>query len=152
MINNSLKFIIICIAFTGCIRRTSTATKIEKDWEDFSGVNIKMKGVVYFVDGSVNKGNFHGRGITRINILVSNTKSYDPRNIQLNYYCIIKNNKAELYDNHVRNTSVGDTIEIDTNEKTIKWLNSNKSNQIYDLSNGEVSFFDYIIQNKLQGF
>ena len=32
----------------------------------------------------------------------------------------IKNNKAELYDNHVRNTSVGDTIEIDTNEKTIK--------------------------------
>jgi hypothetical protein len=153
MMQNSLKFIIICLVFTGCIRRVNTSAKIEKDWEDFSGVHIKMKGVVYFVNNNINKGNFHGRGITRINILETNTKSYDPRGKQLNYYCIIKNNnKAELYDNHADETSIGDTIEIDTDEKTIKWLNSNKSKQIYSISNGEIEFFDYVKENNLQEF
>ena len=149
------KYIILILLFfavISCARNEHSKNKIEKEWEDFSGVNIKLKGVVYSINNNVNRGNFHGRGIIRINITETNTKSYDPRKKQWNYYCIIKDNRAELYDNHVDNTSVGDTIEIDTKEKTIKWLNSDKSKQIYNLSNGEVEFFDYIKENNLQEF
>jgi len=147
---NILKLITFCLLFTGCVTRTNTNNKIEKGWTEFSGLNIKMKGVVYSVDNKIRP--FHGRGIIRINILETNTKRYDPRDKQLNYYCIIKNNKAELYDTSVNETSVGDTIEIDTKEETIKWLNYSKLKQIYSLSIGEVEFFDYIKENKLQEF
>jgi hypothetical protein len=148
--NKILILLISFLSFYSCEKRNYQNNKVEKDWEDFSGLNLKFKGVVYSIEDNVKKGNFHGRGITRINILESNTKSYDPRKKQYNYYCIIKDNKAELYDNHIIHTSIGDTIEIDTKQKTIKWLNKHKSKQIYDLSNGEVGFFEYIKENNLQ--
>ena len=152
MINNVLKFLILVLVFTGCQKRVHQSNKTEKDWNDFSDLDIELKGVVYSVNNNINNGNFHGRGIILVNIIESNTESYDPRDKQLNYYCIIKNNKAELYDNHVDNTSVGDTIFLSTKNQTIRWNNKNKEKQIYSISIGEVSFFDYIIEKKLQKF
>lgn len=139
----------ICLLLNSC--SIIVKNKNIKDWEDFSDVNLKMKGVVYFVNNKIGNG-YHGRGIVRVNLIESNIKSYDPRNKQLNYYCILANGKAELYDNHVSYTKIGDTIEINTKEKTIKWLNKEKSNLIFSLSIGETQFFDFIKDNKYQEF
>jgi hypothetical protein len=142
-----------CMFLSNCSKKINKENnnKIEKNWDDLSDINLKMKGVVYFVNNKIGNG-YHGRGIVRINLIESNLKSYDPRNKQLNYYCIVNNGKAELYDNHVSYAEIGDTIEINTNEKTIKWLNKEKSNLIYSLSIGEIQFFDFIKENKHQVF
>jgi hypothetical protein len=142
-----------CLLLSNCCKKINNDnnSKIEKNWDDLTDINLKMKGVVYFVNNKIGNG-YHGRGILRINLIESNLKSYDPRNKQLNYYCIVNNGKAELYDNHVSYAKIGDTIEIDTNEGTIKWLNKEKSNLVYSLSIGETHFFDFIKKGNYQEF
>lgn len=147
----------IAISLTSCFLKKGNSTKtshdqkIEMGWRDFSGLDLNMTGVVTFVNKDVRGGNFHGRGIFRINILNSNIDYYDPRDIQKNYYCVIKDGKAEVYDNHVFEMEIGDTVQIDTKEQLIKWLNKSADGRMYSISVGEVSFFSYIKENNLQG-
>lgn len=122
-------------------------------WRDFSGLdNLKMKGVVYYVNNDVRNGFYHGRGIMRVNILDSNINYYNPKKQQRNYYCIIKNQKAEIYDNHVSYINVGDTITIDTKKQVLYWVNNKGVNYEYSISIGEPDFFRFITENKLQKF
>ena len=155
------RIILLCfvaIGFISCFqannKRTESSSTVKKEmgWRDFSGLNLKMTGVVTSLNKNVRRGNFHGRGIMRLNILESNIDYYDPRDTQKNYYCIIKDGVAEVYDANVFETEIGDTVQIDTQEQTIKWLNKRAEGQLYSISVGEVSFFKYIKKNNLQGF
>jgi len=144
------------MVFISCFRgnknsdESSLIEKKEMGWRDFSGLDLKMIGVVTFLNEDVRNGNFHGRGIIRLNILETNLDYYDPRDNQLNYYCLIKDGVAEVYDNTISEMQIGDTIQIDTQEQTIKWLNKRAEGRIYSISIGEVSFFRYIKENNLQ--
>jgi len=147
-----LLIILLCLTYVGCVKKIQSKNKTEKGWRDFSDLDIKLKGVVYYVNKNINKGFFHGRGIIRIKIIETNTEYYDPRKKQLNYFCIIKNNKAELYDTNVNETEIGDTIVLNTTTQNIKWIKKSKENKVFSISIGEVDFFDYIKENKLQEF
>lgn len=144
------------ISLTGCFlkkekgNKTIPESKKEMGWRDFSGLDLNMTGVVTFVNKEIR--GYHARGIFRMNIINSNIGHYDPRSTQENYYCIIKNGVAEVYDNTVYEMEVGDTIQIDTNKQIIKWLNKGAEGRMYSISVGEVSFFRYIKENNLQGF
>ena len=69
------------------------------DEKDFDGINdLELKGIIYSTQKLQNElQGYHGRGIIRVNILESNINEYDPRDKQSNYFCIIKNGKAEIY-------------------------------------------------------
>src|SRR5690606_34158175 len=84
---------------------------------DFQGLeDVKLTGIVYFVNKNIGNG-FHGRGIIRVKILSSNVNHYDPRNKQINYYCIIKNKKAEIYCTSASYLNIGDTVNINSNNR-----------------------------------
>lgn len=148
--------VFLVISLIGCfpkkrkISKSIPDSKKEMGWRDFSGLNLNMIGVVTFVNKEIR--GYHARGIFRMNIIDSNIDYYDPRNVQKNYYCIIKNGEAEVYDDHVFEMEIGDTVQVDTNEQLIKWLNKSAEGRMYSISVGEVSFFRYIKENNLQGF
>jgi predicted NUDIX family phosphoesterase len=116
------------------------------DRDDFRGIeNLYLVGVVDSIQRVINKmEGYHGRGIIRVNIIKSNINEYDPRNRQVNYYCIIKNGKAEIYE-HPGRLKKGDTITLDVKERKIIYHHSNGN--LGGLSNiwiSPVSFFDFI--------
>src|SRR5690554_2030807 len=64
---------------------------------NFKGIeNLKLIGEIYEVLDDI--GNYNSTGILRVRLIESNIKYYDPRDKQANYYCIIKNGKAEIYE------------------------------------------------------
>ena len=92
------------------------------DVKDFRGIeNLKLTGEVYEVVDNI--GNYHGTGILRVNVIETNIEYYDPRDHQANYYCIIKNGKAEIYINNLSKVTVGDTISINIPEKIARVYN-----------------------------
>lgn len=138
-----------CFPKKGKVSNSISESKKEMGWRDFSGLDLNMTGVVTFVNKEIR--GYHARGIFRMNIIDSNINHYDPRDVQENYYCIIKDGEAEVYDNNVYEIEIGDTIQIDTNKQLIKWLNKSAEGRMYSISVGEVGFFRYIKENNLQG-
>ncbi len=134
----------------GCFNKKSTHLE-EKSWRGFDGLDLQLKGVVYYVNNEIGNG-YHGRGVIRMDLLESNTKKYDPRKQQRNYYAIIKNNKAEIYDDNVYYVEIGDTLLIDTKEETIRWLNEDKKDKIYSISIGPPRFFEFTKKNNYEAF
>lgn len=133
--------------FTSCFNKSNLE---EKGWSDFDHLDLKLKGKVYDVNNKIGNG-FHGRGIMRVEVLESNIKQYDPRKKQANYYCIINDSIAEIYD-YYREISIGDTVLIDTNEEVIEWVNKPKKGKKYSISIGEVSFFDFLREQNYKPF
>lgn len=79
--------------------------------ENFKGIeNLILIGEVYEVLDDI--GNYHSTGILRINIIETNMEYYDPRDKQANYYCIIKNGKAEIYESELSDIKKGDIIHV----------------------------------------
>lgn len=79
---------------------------------NFKGIeNLKLIGEIYEVLDDI--GNYNGTGILRVRIIESNIKYYDPRDKQANYYCIIKNGKAEIYEGGLSGIKKGDIIHVD---------------------------------------
>lgn len=98
----------------------------EVDVKDFSGIeNLILTGEVYEVLDKI--GNYHGMGIVRLNVVNSNIKNYDPRDFQANYYCIIKQGKAELYVKGVSDIKPNDTVYINISEKKSFVFNSRRN-------------------------
>lgn len=99
------------------------------DRDDFKGIEtLYLIGTVDSIQQVMNKlEGYHGRGIIRLNIIKSNIDKYDPRKKQANYYCIIKNNEAEIYE-HPGGLKKGDTVILDVNNRKIT----------YHFSNGEL--------------
>ncbi|OAD91923.1 hypothetical protein A7A78_10555 [Aequorivita soesokkakensis] len=96
------------------------------DVNDFQGIeNLYLVGTVISIQQVMNKmEGYHARGIIRVNIIKSNMDDYDPRNKQANYYCLIKNRKAEIYE-HPGGLKKGDTIILDIKDRNITYYYSN---------------------------
>src|SRR5690554_6831108 len=100
-----MRYLIIIVMLTALITscwscdfyKNKGGNTVDKD--NFRGIeNLYLIGVVTSTEKVVNKWQgYHGRGIIRINIIKSNMEKYDPRNKQVNYYCILKGRKAEVY-------------------------------------------------------
>lgn len=94
--------------------------------DNFQGIDsLRLKGVVYELNSNIR--GFHGRGIIRLDIIETNIDFYDPRDKQANYYLIIKDGKAEVYEIISLHLNVGDTIYVDANSRRL----SIKSNAQY---------------------
>ena len=104
-------------------------------------LDLKLRGVVYKID---KVSGFNGSGIANLKIINSNVRNYDPRPTDSYYYCIIKNGEAEIYDSHVRFMSIGDTIEIDTKNKTILYKNMGVYEKGNIFINTDDRFYNYI--------
>lgn len=111
---------------------------------DFRGIqNLELKGVIFSVNNDKEITGDHGRRIIRLKIIETNMDEYDPRNKQANYYCIIKNGKAEIYETLGGN--IGDSIVLNIPMKRISTHYLNGEVEEYnDISIGYPSFFDYI--------
>jgi|SRR5690554_3720382 len=78
---------------------------------NFKGIeNLKLIGEIYEVLDDI--GNYNSTGILRVRLIESNIKYYDPRDKQANYYCIIKNGKAEIYESELSDIKKGDIIHV----------------------------------------
>lgn len=97
----------------------------EVDIKNFKGIkNLKLTGEVYDVLSDI--GNYHSTGILRVNIIETNMEYYDPRDKQANYYCIIKQGKAEFYVKGVSDIKPNDSIYINILEGKSMVYNSNR--------------------------
>lgn len=124
------------------------ATVDEFDFQELK--NLKLTGIVYSIDDGIGNG-YHGRGIIRVNIVESNINYYDPRDVQQNYYCIIKNNAAEIYGTSASYVNVGDTILIDGSSKVLNYYNKKKMGKV-KMWIGPPSFFKMIKKRGYQKF
>jgi len=114
------------------------------DVKDFRGIeNLKLTGEVYEVVDNI--GNYHGTGILRVNIIETNIEYYDPRDHQANYYCIIKNGKAELYVKGVSDIKPNDSILVNiSEEKSIVFNSKRNYNRQLSFIVYPRRFFDFI--------
>lgn len=115
---------------------------------DFNGIkDLKLKGIVYSTQEVQNKlQGYHGRGIVRVNIIESNMNEYDPRDKQANYFCIIKNGKAEVYGWLWLNLKNGDTLNLNIKERTMVYTTEKNELpiEIKNITIGSGSFFKFI--------
>lgn len=128
---NLLVILPLILLFTSCdFFSFNDENRVVVDKVNFQGLkDLKLTGVVYFINKDIGNG-YHGRGIIRVNIIKSNITHYDPRDSQVNYYCIIKNNMAEIYGTSASYLNIGDTIKIDAESKILNFNNKNKSGKI----------------------
>lgn len=117
---------------------------VEVDIIDFRGIkDLKLSGEIYEVLDNID--NYHSTGILQVNIIDTNIEFYDPRDKQANYYCIIKNGQAEVYESELIGTKKGDTILIDIKKGSTRIVNAlakkdeKKATIIYPRS-----FFDFL--------
>ena len=123
---------------------------VERD--DFRGIeNLYLVGAVDSIQQIINKlEGYHGKGIIRVNIVKSNMDEYDPRNQQANYYCIIKNGEAEIYE-HPGRLKKGDTITLDVGKRKIIYHHSNENlGGLCNIWISPASFFDFIKKKEYQ--
>src|SRR5690554_2636622 len=116
----------------------------EVDIKNFRGIeDLKLTGVIYEVIDNI--GNYHGTGILRVNIIETNVEYYDPRDHQANYYCIIKNGKAELYVKGVSDIKPNDSIFVNiSQEKSIVFNSKRNYNRQLSFIVYPRRFFDFI--------
>lgn len=152
IMNRIVSLILIFVVFIACDFLTyDKKERIVVKWSDFQGVeNLEMKGIVYSINDTIGNG-FHGRGIVRLNILETNLDYYDPREEQANYYCIIKNGKAEVYDTHVSSFKIGDTIIIDSMNELLYYSRYGEKRPA-SMSIGPPRFFNMIKKKGYQEF
>lgn len=114
------------------------------DIKNFKGIeNLKLTGEVYEVLNNI--GNYHGTGILRVHIIETNMEYYDPRDKQANYYCIIKNGKAEIYEKELTGIKIGDIIYIDVSKgPTRVYSNSTNKSRVMATIIYPRRFFDFI--------
>lgn len=114
---------------------------------DFSGIeDLELIGTMHSIQEVHNKWQgYGGIGIIRINIIESNINEYDPREKQANYYCIIKDGKAEIYGWWPADVRKGDTLKLDVRKRTMIYPKEDGGNfEINDIWIPAVGFFKYI--------
>lgn len=100
----------------------------DKQRKYFDSLDLNLIGIVEFVDIPENKG-FNGFGMVRVSVLKSNFNYYDYRKSDDIYYCIIKNNKAEIFQFDLNECEIGDTIEVNTKSR-IFFVHKKNSNTL----------------------
>lgn|SRR5690606_1280509 len=120
---------------------------------NFTGIeNLELTGIIYSFQKVQNKlQGYGGRGIIRVNIIESNMDEYDPRNKQANYFCIIKEGKAEIYGWGHIDLKEGDTLKLSIPKRTMNFPTAAGNNiEIKDIWIGHVDFFNYIKEKGYQ--
>lgn len=116
--------------------------QIDKDF--LEDLNLQLIGVVDTVD----KGNhYHGYGIIRLKVISSNIQEYDQRLKQEFYFCIIKNEMAEIYE-HAFISKV-DTVRIDTRKKMIYYVEDGKEQAGSISINADKNYYNYIREHTI---
>ena len=123
---------------------------------NFTGIeNLELTGIVYSVQDLEHKQrNKQGYGpgrIIRLNIVKSNMHEYDPRDKQANYFCIIKDGRAEIYAGGPTDLKKGDTLKLNIPERTMSFFTVDGKSDVVEKNVfiGSVPFFNYI---KEQGY
>lgn len=120
--------VIILLLLLSCdnFKTDSYGGRLTVKKDDFQGIDsLRLKGVIYDLKTGLN--GFHGRGIIRLDIIESNFDFYDPRDKQANYYLIIKDGKAEVYEITGKfRYSIGDTVYIDVKSEKLLYYNTTK--------------------------
>ena len=120
-----LGLILVTVSFIYYITKDASDNK-----KYFNDLNLNLKGEVLATD--VQNG-FNGFGIVRVKIVESNINFYDPRGKSRNYYCIIKNGFAEIYQHGISECEIGDTITVDTKKREFKIFKKDGNNVISDI-------------------
>lgn len=149
--------IFLIVGLTFGIKFYSYNNHVEKGLEEveirnFKGIeHLKLTGTVYDVQKVENKWlGYGGREIIRINIVKSNMTNYDPRETQANYFCIIKNEKAEIYAWGWDKLKNGDTLKLDIEKRMLRFIVEGEEDMIInDIWISYVDFFNFI---KKQGY
>ncbi len=118
------------------------ACESKEQREYFDSLDLKLSGTIQSIDMPYGFNDF---GILKVSIISSNISWYDPRKKLDHYYCIIKNNLAEIYQFDLNNCDIGDTIEVNTLNRLFL-VHKKNSILLYKrlaLSNDEL-FFKYI--------
>ena len=117
--------LIVVIYFNGYVPK-----KFNREY--FKITKIKIYGYVTdmkFAYGDVKlSGNY---GMLYVNIIQSNTKNYDLRDSNYYYYCLIKNNKAELIQNSISKFQIGDTVYADLPAREIYIYRNNYKDSVH---------------------
>lgn len=109
--------------------------KAEEDY--FNNLHLKLTGVIHYIE-EVN--GYNDFGIIGVHVLSSNITQYDQRS-NPPYYCLIKGDSAELYCAIIEST-VGDTVKIDTDKRQFTLLKKNGSSIKYTTGyNNENRFY-----------
>ncbi len=145
----SKKTINLIVSLICYINSCSNDKLIEVERDNYTGIeNLELTGVI----SDIRKPNFpfHGFAIIDVNVIDSNVANYDPRKIQANYLCLIKDSVMELYTG-VDFMSINDTIKLDLSEKGLSYFDNNtKEFYTYFPSIHDRTFHDYIKKHGMQ--
>src|SRR5579862_3038779 len=90
----------------------------------FRHLNLELTGVIISMDCG---GNYNGFCVLNVRVITSNIREYDPRGKLKNYFCVIKDTVAEIYQ--CADTffiKLGDSIYVDSNKEQITYKNGSK--------------------------
>jgi hypothetical protein len=118
-------FIIVTALFFYSIAREASNNRTY-----FNDLNLTLKGEVLAAD--VPNG-YNGFGILRVKILASNINYYDPRGKIKNYYCIIKNGIAEVYQHGISECESGDIVTVDARKREFTIYKKDGKNFVRDI-------------------
>lgn len=107
-------------------------------------LNLHFTGVIKAID-RVNGSN--GFDIVKVRIISTNKEYYDPRGQYKNYYCLIKNGYAELYQGTPLDCLIGDIVEVDTKKRifTVHKPHGDEYEEI--LINNSDRYYEYLKKN-----
>ncbi len=128
----------------GFCNRSEGAERVDEN--NFKGIeNLHLIGVVTSVQKVQNKfEGYHGKGVIRLDLITSNVIEYDPREVQANYYCVIKDGKVEIFEEPAR-LRKGDTVKLDVRKREMTYIYLNgKIGVRDDIWISSPSFFCYI--------
>jgi hypothetical protein len=104
-----LGFIFVTVSFFCILAKRASDNK-----KYFNDLNLHLQGEVLAADAP---NGFNGFGIVSVKTLESNINYYDPRGKSKNYYCIIKNGFAEIYQLGIRECEIGDIVTVDSKKR-----------------------------------
>lgn len=108
----------------------------------FDELNLQLKGKVLSID--IPQG-YNGFAIVKVKVLETNKDYYDSRKEAKNYYCVIKNGIAEIYQHGVFNCEPGDIVIVDTRRRLFTIQNSDGTNDVQGiLLTTSERFFKYV--------
>jgi hypothetical protein len=141
MSNRGRLLIGLMLGFFWLFNKTITQCNAERSY--LGKLNLHLTGRIIDID-RVN--GYNGFDIIKVKVLYTNKVYYDPRGKYENYYCIIKNGFAELYQDAI-NCSEGDTVDLNTDKMlfTIRKSSGNKDEVIQ--INDDKRYYEYLKNN-----
>lgn len=123
----ALLIIPVLVGILYVIVRTENDDQQAYEQRYFERLHLMLTGVIH----DVKVTNTNDCGILYIDVLNTNISAYDPRDSAHNYYCVIKDKKAEILQDGIRQFQAGDSISLNTDTRMLR-----------DYRNGKLNFED----------